>query len=118
MSSRAYRQAFGEDGWQNVGAQKAHERAIIAFAHAGEALPPIEDPAWDATAEAIGEAMLHERAQLPPVVLGQCEKGSFGANRDRCRAMGLLVTLPSGGDVFACPAHGATLERAVRRWPR
>lgn len=103
------------------------------------ALPPIEDPRWNPTAEAIGEALLHERAQLPTVILGQCEIDEHAVARPqwighprvrRCPREGMLVArvedprlfaspdAASAPDVFLCPRHGATLERAVRRWPR
>lgn len=80
----------------------------------------------DPTAEAIGEALLHERAQLPPVIIGQCEEdvlvrpyANLPAWPSRCRSMGLLMKLAFlEEERFLCPAHGATLERAVRRWPR
>lgn len=86
-------------------------------------------PCWDATAEAIGEALLHERARVPPIVLGQCEAT---VDERRCPTQGLLTRargrlLDDGGcehgapetfTVFLCPRHGATLERAVRRYPR
>lgn len=80
-------------------------------------LPDYNLPCWDSSAEAIGELILHERAQLPPVVLGQCEH--LARPGARCPAIGLLMNISILGlTSFLCPRHGADLSRAVRRYPR
>lgn len=88
-------------------------------------MPPIDDPAHDGLAAELGRVILWERAQLPPVVLGQCEASERFGQAGRCQRTGLLCEREIGADrralgpdVFRCPRHGATLERAVRRWPR
>ncbi len=85
----------------------------------------IDAPSSNLMAESIGEALLHDRAQLPPVVLGQCEEETWPLYTPvRCSSTGLLVGLPLDDAryefryEFRCPRHGASLERAVRRWPR
>lgn len=96
-------------------------RAFNRVTIGGQHFPPIESPVWDATAEAIGEALLHERAQLPPVVLGRCEEPAHvrALGVPRCEAIGFLVALfGCEATRFVCPKHGAALERAVRRYPR
>jgi len=95
---------------------------VLASYRFGPGQPPIHDPTWDPTAEAFGEALLHERAQLPPVVLGRCEDrhtpiAPVDWQLPRCPRPGFLVALAFPPEErFLCPAHGATLERAVRRW--
>lgn len=104
-------------------------------------MPPIDDPAHDGLAVELGKVILWERAQLPPVVLGQCEErwpcpragqharshcpygceATSEGQTTRCRTMGMLCELSPAlptEERFLCPKHGATLERAVRRYPR
>lgn len=96
------------------------------------AAPPIEDPSWDIVAAEIGGAILHERAQLPPVVLGRCELVggcplvmglthviARGTGAGRCTSLGILVGYGAPGyTAFLCPRHGGALDGAVRLWPR
>lgn len=85
--------------------------------------PPIDDPAHDSLAVELGRVILWERAQLPPVLLGQCEEPyharAIHSRIRRCQTIGFLTALALPTEErFLCPRHGATLERAVRRWPR
>ena len=85
------------------------------------ALPDYDLPCWDSSAEAIGEVLLHERAQFPPIVLGQCEMAvpQLRGLPLRCPWTGFLHEGSAPGlTIFLCPGHGADLGRAVRRWPR